>query len=455
MKSLIIHESGMAWNSPPSSSNDTASTSNSITSPLRIAKRESPRLGVARRSSSSYKHVRNNNLVSKSPFKSQIPTPSTPSSRFSTPVTFPASPRRVSGEKRPRPISMHEQAENENERPFAYKRERRQSKGYQGLIQKEPVTKSPFKQRTSTEDHPLPPVPPLTRMPIPSFAPPSASRIPTPRSSNPSPTRSSLVSRRMHGPRLSGKRERRKTVTFDERCNVVEFDREEGESDDPFESADEDDYGDADPFFQGLASPSIPTDDHPQLLMEDSSYESVELSDTEVGGEAPPFMRLDPDSSITGLVDEMFASNPAHADSQTTTPPRRSDIPTDLETVDGVPFGRSHHSERFIEYQYQYQHQSPQPAPSYPFNLNLPTYALPQGPPATPPRRATLNVSSPPLGRSTHTERVRAAREEEVGESVDVDMLPVSPSPRKGNAAFGVQTEEDRLIPRFEVPVCP
>ncbi|KAG1826772.1 uncharacterized protein BJ212DRAFT_1253071, partial [Suillus subaureus] len=51
----------------------------------------------------------------------------------------------------------------------------------------------------------------------------------------------------LHGPRtadqpsLERRRQRRKTVTWDERCDVLEFDREEGEND-PFYS-DEDDYG--------------------------------------------------------------------------------------------------------------------------------------------------------------------------------------------------------------------
>src|SRR6267378_7467706 len=54
-------------------------------------------------------------------------------------------PRKVSGEKRPRPVSLHDQGETENDRPFAYKRERKQSKGYQGLISKEPVSRSPFR----------------------------------------------------------------------------------------------------------------------------------------------------------------------------------------------------------------------------------------------------------------------------------------------------------------------
>ncbi|KAJ7350429.1 hypothetical protein DFH08DRAFT_695680, partial [Mycena albidolilacea] len=182
-------------------------------SPLRISKRESrpPPSEIARRNSSSFKHVRNSNLVSNSVFKSQIPTAATPTTRqFSSPA------RRVSGEKRPRPQSIHDQAEAENDRPLAYKRERRQSKTFQGLLQKEAVTRSPF--RRQGEPYELPPAPPV---------PPTPSRIPVPSTSAPSPGRSSLVSRRMHGPRLSGRRERRKTVTFDERCDVVEFDRDE------------------------------------------------------------------------------------------------------------------------------------------------------------------------------------------------------------------------------------
>ncbi|KAF8872832.1 hypothetical protein BD779DRAFT_1571777 [Infundibulicybe gibba] len=47
-------------------------------------------------------------------------------------------------------------------------------------------------------------------------------------------------------------------------------------------------------------------------------------------------MNVDPDASMTGLVEEIFASNPARPDSGITTPPRQYDIPTDLETDDGV-----------------------------------------------------------------------------------------------------------------------
>ena len=218
------------------------------TSPLRIPKRNNA-AALARRSSSSYKHVRNNNLVSNSPFKSIIPTPSH---------------RRVSGEKRPRPLSLAEQADTE--RTFAYKRERRQSKGFQGLIQNEPVTKSPFRRPPNVDQPPNPPLsanqlatalifsaPPPVQAPAQSQSHFSESSPPPvhPDASHPaphlntSPARSSLVSRRMHGPRASGsgrdslgsRRQRRKTVTFHEECDVVEFEPDE-ESDTSCEQQD-------------------------------------------------------------------------------------------------------------------------------------------------------------------------------------------------------------------------
>ena len=220
----------MAWNYSSSASLPSGSTG-SITSPLRISKRVSSRPKgppvVARRTSSSYRHVHNNSLVTKAPLESQIPIPSTPSSR-STLMSFPT--RRVSGEKQPRPLSMHEQAESENERPSALKREWRQSKTFQGLIEKEPVTKSPFKlqQRTPSSETQPPPTTSFmyndaSQTPPPQLQPPHTS------SGSPSPACSALVSRRLHGPRLSEgpRRERRKTVGFDERCDVLEFDLEE------------------------------------------------------------------------------------------------------------------------------------------------------------------------------------------------------------------------------------
>ena len=246
IKSSILPESGMGWNSQSSRSLSSSSSGGSITSPLRISTRDSPGCSrgpaIARHSSSSYKHVHNNNLVSKSPFESQIPTPSTSSNRLvPIPVTFPTSSptRRVSGEKRPRPSSLYEQTEDENERPFALKRERKQSKDFQNRIEKESITKSPseLRQRTSSDTRPSSsPIPvPLTRTPLASFTPSTtsiqspASHPPPAISAGPSPGRSSLVSKRVHGPHPSGdgNRERRKTVGFDERCDVVEFNPEE------------------------------------------------------------------------------------------------------------------------------------------------------------------------------------------------------------------------------------
>ncbi|KAJ6495696.1 hypothetical protein C8R47DRAFT_1011434 [Mycena vitilis] len=460
-KTRILRESGMGW------SDNNGRVSPNV-SPLRISKRDSPQRRpppseLARRNSSSFKHVTKNNLVSKSPFKSQIPTPAT-----ATPRQFPSPTRRVSGEKRPRPQSIHDQAEAENDRPFAFKRERRQSKTFQGLIQKEVVSKSPFRQQ---ED----PNAPQERPPIPPI-PPTPSRIPVP-STAPSPGRSSLVSKRMHGPRLSGRRERRKTVTFDERCDVVEFDREEDPSDDSADDyghdygQDDDDTPDADdPFFVP------PQQQDAQPPQPDSSYESIDLSDTSLLPESSLPLDLDPDTSITGLVDAMFG--PA---SGTSTPPpqlgsahtrtfevpphehehehsRDNDHATDLDTEDGVPFGRSHHAERAAAFHEHEAHPPPVPLP----HLNSSGGARPLPLPAgtrdgTPPRsRVDSSVSTPPLGRTTHFERRRAAAEDhedydedqdEVDEA-DIERMPGSPSPAPARHADLVEIG----VPRFSLP---
>ncbi|KAJ6602137.1 hypothetical protein B0H10DRAFT_2167327 [Mycena sp. CBHHK59/15] len=398
VKSAILRDSGMGWNSPPSSGSPNANVS-----PLRIAKRDSPahrpaQPEVARRTSSSFKHVRNNNL---------IPTAATPQPR--PPVPSPS--RRVSGEKRQRSQSMHDQAESENDRPFSYKRERRQSKALQGLIQKEPVTKSPFRQsRNPSEPQPPPPVPP------------TPSRIPV-AASTASPTRSSLVSKRMHGPRLSGRRERNKTVTFDERCDVMEFSCDEDPS---LETASDRSGGDdvdsdSDTFFQSHSTEPLPPPPPPH----DSSYESIDLSDVSLplNTSLDLGLALDPDASITGLVDSMFAVNPS------STPPR--DFATDMETEDGVPFGRSHHATRAAQHHAAQEQQPhapppPRPLPAPRSAFPLPIVASPNHPPATPPRHAL--TGSPPLGRSTHLERVQARRAEEVADE-DVASLPASPTP--------------------------
>ncbi|KAH6914354.1 hypothetical protein BKA70DRAFT_1558314 [Coprinopsis sp. MPI-PUGE-AT-0042] len=488
MKDSILRESGMGWNtatpaeaagSISSTTSSSSSSSTSIVSPLRIAKRDSPgqnprRPPVARRSSSSYKHMHTNNLVSKSPFKSQIPTPSAAPIAITFPNTTTTAPmRRVSSEKRPRPDSLHEGSEIESERPFAYKRDRKQSKTFEGLLQKEAVTKSPFRRSATVDEGRS--TPPVTRpRPHSSYIPestPEPEHMAVPQQlpeRGPSPGRSVLVSRRMHGPRLSGsgRRERRKTVTFDERCDVVEFDRDEESDEDVFVSDEDEDV-----FYEGdgedLQHSGHPTEDDDDSRMDiddddDASFEGVSLNDDEK--KVDTLLTLDTDASITGIVDKMFFS--PKDDARTSTPPRHSSLPPDAETEDGVPLGRSHHVDRFLQHQQEYSHLqqpprfSPRASPqsgaprgsgSYPFGLGLPSHASPHGAPATPPRRSPgMTHSTPPLGRSTHSERSKQAREDEKDEeaSREVSHLPPSPSPMKPTRRESV---ENGLVPRFDL----
>ncbi|KZT04730.1 uncharacterized protein LAESUDRAFT_727601 [Laetiporus sulphureus 93-53] len=257
------------------------------TTPLRIAKRDSPQPNpgaqLSRRQSNSYKHLKSNRLVSKSPFRSQAADDEPP---------------RVSGEKRPRPLSMAAQAENEH--PLGFKR--RQSKVFEGLLVKEPVSNSPFKQPEPVPDPPLLP---------PKLAPP----LPVPSS----PARPSLVSKRLHGPRgtttgsVNSRRHRRKTVSFDERCEVVEFDVEEDEFDeDVFESGEEDEFDDE----REEDGDDVDDDDdsvrHPQPSEE--SYDSSQAGN----------------DSITGLMDSMLKDH-SH--------PSPHSLPSDIDSVDSVPYG--------------------------------------------------------------------------------------------------------------------
>ncbi|KAJ6497737.1 hypothetical protein C8R45DRAFT_1211571 [Mycena sanguinolenta] len=462
LRDRFLSNSPRAWNE-----NSNTGRESPDVSPLRIAKRDSPlrrppQSEIARRNSSSFKHVRNNNLVTKSPFKSQIPTAATPTTR-----QFPSPTRRVSGEKRPRPQSIHDQAEAENDRPFAYKRERRQSKTFQGLLQKEVVTKSPFRQQEGHVSDEPPPIPPV---------PPTPSRIPVPSTAGPSPGRSSLVSKRMHGPRLSGRRERRKTVTFDERCDVVEFDRDEDPSDESADDyggdGDEDNTPDgSDPFFAPQQQESAQSD---------SSYESIDLSEADGSllpdTPMPLALELDADTSISGLVDAMFA--PVSA---TSTPPpqqpqqfgsshtRTFELPplhnsqdidhaTDLDTEDGVPFGRSHHAARAAAFHEHAVHPPPVPQPhltsggSSSRPLPRPDLRAVDTTPPRPHAGDNIDHSTPPLGRTTHFERRLAAHEEEYDDVVDADVshLPGSPSPAPARHSQSDLVEIG--LPRFSLP---
>jgi hypothetical protein len=332
--------------------------------------------------------------------------------------------RRVSAEKRPRPFSLHEQAENE--RPLAVKRERKQSKVFQGLIEKEPVTKSPFRRIQAD----LTPGRDPQREPIsqPEFSPqkllPSTALRVTP---NSTPTKSALVSKRLHGPRLSGasrqKRIARKTVTWNEDCDVVEFDREsESESERIFEDS-VDDYG-LDELDGDDPEDNLFFQTPPSLAYSDDSYENSQE------------INIDPETSIAGLVDAMLGS-------RTTTPEPNDSFPPDMETEDGVPLGRSHHAERNAERQGQ-------PLPSPP---GSPFAHRPEDDkePSTPPLQALSSPpSSPPLGRTTHAERAQAARNEERQDDRPVGVLPPSPSPMKKRPSDH-EYDDDEFIPKLDL----
>ncbi|KAF8273415.1 hypothetical protein EI94DRAFT_1826162, partial [Lactarius quietus] len=338
---------------PPSNATDPPQP----VTPLRIAKRDTPgrphASQLSRRSSNTFAKLTRSNLVSQSPFRSQVssaPAPSRPSSVVHVPA-----PRRVSGEKRPRPDSMQSQVENE--RPLGFKR--RQSKGFQDLIEKEPVSKSPFRRPASPVEDPFPPPPPPPKVI-------HTSHLPTP-SSSASPGRSSLVSKRLHGPRLIGhdvpKRQRRKTVTFDETCDVVTFERDD--------SLDSDIFSDDDEFCE-----------------------------PEEYGE--PAENVDANDSITGLVDSMIqdardASNPQ-------TPPMDRSLPQHIDSQDGVPYGRTHHADRAALSRHSH--------PNTPLEILETLTSVAKQSPSVP--------STPP-----QADRMADDVED------DVRMLPPSPSPAK------------------------
>jgi len=507
IKSSILRNSGMGWTPGSSSARTPAPGTGLVTSPLRISKRDTPakpgEVIVARRSSNSYKHVHSNNLVSKSPFKSATPVQTAPPRPTS--VVFPA--RRCSGEKRQRPLSLHEQGENENDRPLALKRERMQSQAFQGMLQKEPVSKSPFRRLgdSATEDsgrrsvspfthsniarpptpaesvdsRPTTPVAPQSKPPSPPPSlPPSRPETPPstlrPAASTPqsrSPARSALVSRRMHGPRSSGgpKRIERK-VTFHDRCDVLEFEADESEGDT---------LNTEDGACTNESTPDVSID----TAAEHQSVEGQILGDVIIDG-GPSYESLQPrgpslideNASITGIVDELLSATGATPFSDdfglvsgACTPPHHGDLPTDLETEDGVPFGRSHHVERFLQHQLDHPtshdsppiHFSPHASPlqssprtrspsRFPLGLGRPST---MGSTSTPPRRSpALHHSTPPLGRSTPTHG--KPQEEEQSEEEDDDELngfAGNPLPIRREPRLSLQ--EDSIIHKVDLSI--
>jgi hypothetical protein len=430
------------------------------TTPLRIAKRDgSPAPGsgpasapsssaagagkgpVARRTSSSYTHLRKNNLVSKSPFKAggAPAVPALPSSVRG------GSPRKTSGEKRPRPLSAQVEPA-EAARPGAYKR--RQSRGLDQLDQLEPVSNSPFKRGPASADAspPLPPKAPVRAQTAPAHVraaslepdapheraaamtmPPPAT-LPTSRlpvlmpPPLGTPTRSVLVTKRMHGPRPvgrvpSGSRARRKTVTFDERCDVVEFDRESVEISFNASAIDDDEDTEDDYFGDDYDG-----EDHLPAEEEDGPVEEPQDS-----YEHEP---MRPDDSIVGRIDTMLEESRFSDDGDgPRTPTSRHAAVAENVDPDGIPYGRTHHAERAAVAH------PPRHARTASI-IDATPVIVPPIRDSTPPQQnvPATPASEGPLGRSTHTERSREARAEERAFETDVNDLPPSPSPRKSGS---------------------
>ena len=381
---------------PPSNTTESEWPPKSVT-PLRIAKKAHVSQ-ISRRSSNTFAKLTRSNLVSQSPFRSHtsptpVPAPSRPSSVIHSP-----SPRRVSGEKRPRPDSM--QSHVENERPLGFKR--RQSNGIQNLIERGPVKKSPFLHPAEPMEDPFPPPPPPPKVL-------HTNHLPTPSSST-SPARPSLVSKRLHGPRLIGhddpKRQRRKTVTFHETCDVMTYERDESLEEELFSDDNDGDYS-----------------------------ESVDYGE--------PIGRVEANDSITGLVDSMIQD--ARGDTSPQTPSMERSLPPEIDSEDGVPYGRTHHADRAAH--------SRQSQPTPPLDISeIITFIAKQSPSltSTPPQGPPVG-STMPLGRSTHSERARADRMPDDVEE-DVKMLPPSPSPAKAKMHTS-SIRSDHLVPKFDLGV--
>jgi hypothetical protein len=232
-----------------------------------------------------------------------------------------------------------------------------------------------------------------------------------------SPSRSSLVSKRLHGPRatdqpaLDGRRQRRKTVPFDERCDILEFDPDEEEEEHLFFSSDEDDYGEPEQHDDFETHHSQGRDDTVDGdAAEQRCLESAQL--------------VDADQSITGIVDSMMQSTSLQGLGLPSTPCRLPSLPADMETEDGIPYRRSHHAERARR-----RVSVSSPALSAP--IHDPEYVV-QNSPSTPPRTAesSMDISFGSLGRSTHVERAHQDHQVEEVEA-DINTMPPSPSPTK------------------------
>lgn len=241
---------------------------------------------------------------------------------------------------------------------------------------------------------------------------------------------------------MTRRHSRRKTVTFDEKCDVLEFDVEEDTSN-PFDWVTDDD--------ENLDNHERMTvDEHPNEHHDNDDQDNIRgplrVHNPEADESFDSFQVGE--DSITGLVDSMLQ------DTRPSTPPHDERVlPEDLETEDGVPYGRSHHAERFAA-AHQYKEEMLPDHVELPFStrpaVSTPTHSR-EGTPTT----FVSPNSSVPLGRSTHTERLKAQKEQE---RVDIDddlrQLPPSPSPAKTYTTLPAhRTNTESLIPRFSLDI--
>lgn len=225
-------------------------------------------------------------------------------------------------------------------------------------------------------------------------------------------------------------------MRFDERCDVLEFDRDEGEEENPFSSTDEDDYGDPE-------------------QREELDTRHSQGRDIAVDGDGPEqrsfeaVQSVDGDQSITGIVDSMLQSASLAGLGLPSTPSHQPSLPVDMETEDGIPYGRTHHAERARR---RASVSSPAiSTPDFPFHDSE---YVEHHSPFTPPRTAesSMDISSGidiPLGRSTHVERAHQDHQMDEVEA-DINMMPPSPSPAR-KPARSEHSNRDSLIPRFEL----
>jgi hypothetical protein len=306
-----------------------------------------------------------------------------------------------------------------------------------------------------------------------------------------------------------GRRERRKTVTFDERCDVLEFDRESHE--DVVFDDDDGFYSQPDHVSKvcGFQVYRVKTTTNccvvNYCVVQDDSFESNSSSSslrsntpTNYAAQSRQHLSMGVydagNDSINGLVDSMLMEANSGNDSDPQTPEfqnRSLPLVKDEDMTiggdeDGIPHGRMHHAERIRLQQeelYRGDHSrsfEEQPegygydedelslssvivrsTPPKPLHISSNDSASVE--PSTPhtpastklPSDVELDEDDIPLGRTHHADRARLAHMQAAGVVVDreVQMLPPSPSP--GRRVVPKRSKDsgltESLVPKFDL----